>query len=238
MITYKTVGNILLLKDVTSIDTSSLELFKTDCYSFINPLDTNTNECDIDGEYDYFLPIEKDTVSQHIIQDGIYLYNDKDNSCKSLIIDDALFESMLADISMLLCGCGCPNCLDCFDYEEGITKESLVGNILLKLSYYGLLQPISSPQIGQAQFYKNICSFVEHNRCMLLHESVYGNSKNILFLKRMVSILYLGLIEKALEILPIPYSSEDSIIKESIIEKFKFKKIFPCIENLGIQPKF
>ncbi len=133
---------------------------------------------------------------------------------------DELLQSLISDIDLLLCGCGCESCNECIDEDDPVVSDTL----LKTMFYYTLTNSIYNKYF-EAAFKCLDCTLNEANICMLINEKYAGYSDNIILMKKLISIYYLSF-----------YFSEYYTFdcKDELNRIFEYDKIRKCISNLGI----
>jgi hypothetical protein len=141
---------------------------------------------------------------------------------ETISIEESFLQSLLEDVKLVLLGCGCPTCDDCDNFSHQDMRD-----LIVKLTSYFLIQNKYYSQAIETVLEKFYCEFQELNRCLLLHESVYGNGENMLLFKKIVAFYYNVLIEG--EVL-----NSDIANLDEIKERFDYEKVKVGLRRLGM----
>lgn len=163
-------------------------------------------------EYAFTLPL-KDAVYKLTIFNG--------TTTVDVIIPfyDSLLTSLIDDIEMAICGCGCEGCNDCGE------DDKTLANTLVKTMMYSVFVNPYYRKFFDAAFKCLRCTLEDANLCLVLNETIHGDSDNTILTKRMLAMYYLAF-----------YFAELSTFTDTqeTIKKFKFERLKRCIHNLGI----
>ena len=127
-----------------------------------------------------------------------------------------LINSIINEMELFLCGCGCDSCDDC-DKDEKLSLSL----ILKSFSYYTLMYKYN-PKFYDAVFKCLNYSIQEIATCILIDEKVIGNSQKEDLFRKIISSFYLAFYFAEY------YGASDISV---INKKFKYDKIIKCIKN-------
>lgn len=158
---------------------------------------------------------KKDDLYKIVITDKLLL-----NDTYNVSIYTQFLKSFVEDVHYILCGCSCSDCDDC-DKKE---KDYL--SVITKLLSYNIINDSIYNQYLIATNNCLKCTVLNSNQCILLHESILGNSDNTLLIKQLIAYYYLVFYYTDLKI--------NDNTNENIMEVYKYNTIIQCIKKLGL----
>ena len=152
------------------------------------------------------------------INDNLYILEIINNIGDSYIIEipkyNTLLKSLIEDIELVLCDCGCKHCEDC----KESTNKDYTSTLLKLLSFYTLNKQYFQVYLDIV-FECTKCNILDTNQCILINEKVYGNADNTRLLKQILSSFYIAFY----------YGST-----QDYKSLFNYNYTYKCIKNIGI----
>jgi hypothetical protein len=128
-------------------------------------------------------------------------------------------KSFVEDVHHVLCGCPCEECDDCNKKEKDYLSA------LIKLLSYNVINGGIYNQYLTATNHCVKCNVLDTNQCLLLHETMLGNSDNTLLMKQIIAYYYLVFYYTDLLL------NNNSPI---VTQKYNYNNIIQCIRKLGL----
>jgi hypothetical protein len=156
-------------------------------------------------------------------KDGLYRIfitdNQGFNETLNIPIYTSILKSYIEDVKYVLCGCPCENCKDC-DKQE---KDYL--SVLIKMFAYNIINEGLYNQYLTATNDCIKCNILDANQCILLNESILGDSSNTELMKQIIAYYYLVFYFTDLKL------NNNS---QTITNTYQYNEILKCIKKLGI----
>lgn len=152
------------------------------------------------------------------INDNLYILEIINNIGESYKIEipkyNTLLKSLIEDIELVLCDCGCKHCDDC---KESNNKD-YISTLLKLISFYTLNKQYFQAYLDIV-FECTKCNILDASQCILINEKVYGNADNTRLLKEIISSFYIAFY----------YGST-----QDYKSLFNYSTTYSCIKNIGI----
>lgn len=130
-----------------------------------------------------------------------------------------LLISFIEDVKYVLCGCPCENCEDC-----NKNKKDYLFSLVKMFAYNSINESLYNEYLTSTNDCIR-CNILDINQCILLNETILGNSDNTLLMKQIIAYYYLVFYFVDLKI------NNNS---ETVTELYQYNEIVKCIKKLGI----